>query len=248
MSLRWPGLCFAFAVLPALGQADSTFDPERVPPQIVVMVHKHRLGPDMVEVTAASATYPKALLESQAAAIARLSGSEARGLTTFVQGTDPKFKFVKATFAMDGMIDREGGRIRLDPLVKAFLGAPAPHTVTGLLVTFEGEKPVDKQTLKEYSEPEKDPVVALKARVATQPDAIEYRIAVRTQDPAAFTVPDRYVERTGPAETSKAVRPSGLPTGAIALVAVAALAGGALVYFLLAGRSSSARGRTAPRT
>ena len=248
MIRRWACLPCLFFALPALGQAEPPFDPERVAPQIVVMVHKHRLGPDMVEVTAASASYPKALLESQAAAIARLSGSEARGLTSYVQGTDPKFRFVKATFAMDGMIDRDGGRIRLDPLVKAFLGAPAPHTVTGLLVTFEGEKPVDKQTLKEFAAPPDDPVVALKARVATQPDAIEYRIAVRTQDPAKFTIPDRYVERTEAAGTSKPVRAPEAPIGPIAFVVVAALAGGALVYFLLAGRSSNGKGRTAPRT
>lgn len=206
-------------------------DPEKVAPQVIVNVRKHPIGADMVQITAAAPDYPKELLAAQAKAIGANLDSEARGLEVYTTGTDPKFRFVKAGFATDGLIDRESGSLRLQALVRAFLGAPAPHQVKALIVTFEGEKVVDGKTLKVYA----NDGVSLKATESKFPPGIEYRIVALTQEPDLLSIPDKVEAKSAELPTVKP--PSQLsPAVPIALIGVAAVSGAALVYLWLSGR------------
>lgn len=230
--------------LASLAQGSPENDPEKVAPQVIVNVRKHQMGADMIEVTAASASYPKALLQSQCERMGQLLQSPARGLAVYESGTEPRFKFIKASFATDGLVDRDHGTINLEAVVKAFLGAPAPHAVRSLLVTLEGEVPVGKQTLQDFS----SDTVRLKANVSTFPKGLEYRILALTQDAEKISIPGRYVEPKAP-EKPSLKKPSGTPGWLpAALLGVAGLAGGALVYFALSGRGRSAQGPSNRRT
>lgn len=238
--------CFLAVVLLAatLCPAQQPLDPDSKAPQVVVIVHKHPVGADIVDVTVSDANYPKPLLQSQMEALGRELQSEPRGLSVYTSGTDPKFKFLKASFAVDGLIDRTNGTIALQAVVRAFLGAPAPYTIDSLLVTFEGESPVAQQTLMEYS----SKTVALKMHVSNFPKGIEYRIVALTQDPTQLEIPGRYEPAKNPGQShtpAKKNNPNWVTWG---LVGCAGIAGAALVYFVVSGRAAKKRNGLAPRT
>ncbi|MBS1721557.1 MAG: hypothetical protein JSS66_00970 [Armatimonadetes bacterium] len=234
-------LTVGIAVFPLLatpqGKADN--DPEKTAPQIIVNVRKHPIGADMVSVTVASKAYPMDLLKTQCEALGTSLGSDARGLAVTFSGEDERFRFVRASFATDHIIDREKGQVRLQNIVRSFLGAPAPHTLTSFMVTLEGEEPVEKQTIQDYASDK----VIVKAHFSKDPKGIEYRILALTQVPNDLVIPDKYVP---PTPVQKAVpkqeqRPPATLT--LGLVALAGIAGAALVYFGLAGRAASASRR-----
>lgn len=225
-------------------QTLSETDPDKVAPQVVINVRKHPMGADMVDVTCASARYPKDLLQAQCEKIGQAVNSPARGLVVYVSGNEPKFQFVKASFATDNIIDREKGTIDLQALVRSFLGAPEPNTVQSFLITLEGEVPVDKQTLQDYA----SDTVRLKASVSTFPKGLEYRVLALTQNPEKLTIPGRFVEPK-PSEKSSQKGPQGQTSWLqIALLTVAGIAGVALVYFAVSGRGRSSQGRSKRRT
>lgn len=227
-----------------LAQDPPRVNPESVPPQVVIIVRKHALGPDLVDVTVSAKDYPLALLEQQCRAMAAGLGSDARGLSVVRSGFDPKIKFAKASFATDGIIDRDKGEVKLAKLVRNFLGAPSEWRLSSFLVTLDGEVPVEKQTLKEFS----SDAVVLRANVSHSPRGIEYRILALTQDPEKFDIPVRHKEPVVK-EQKPPSDPSSLPSWVpIALVAVAGLAAGLLVYSALSGRSPRPNGRTDQRT
>lgn len=244
MSRPLSALVALLFALGATAQPKPETDPEKVPPQAVVNVRKLALGPDMVDITIASKGYPLDLLSQQCGKLAQLLGSDARGLQVSLSGYDPKFKFAKASFATDGLIDRDKGEVRLEAIVKALVDGQGSWRLRSFLVTLDGEAPVEKQTLKSFQ----SEAVVLKAHVSESPKGIEYRILALTDDPTKIKIPVRH-ESAKPQE-QKASR--GASTEAnwlpLALVGVAGLAAGLLVYSALSARSSKPKGRTDQRT
>ncbi len=230
-------LALVAALAPLLALPQPAADPELVAPQVTVAVRKHSMGADLVSVAMVSADYPPELLRAQCERVGQATGSPVRGLEVRLEGPREGLRIVRASFATDGLIDRLEGELRLEPLVRAFLGAPAPHTVTSFLVLFPGEQPVEGKTLQDY----RSDVVSLKARAVASPPGIECRIVVGTQDPALLTIPSRFV----PDEGTRVER--GTPPGPnpvlVGLLVLAGLAAGALVYSLLV-RSSGRRHRS----
>lgn len=225
-------------------QSPPKADPESVPPQAVINVRKSALGPDLVEITIAAKNYPLETLRAQCETIARNLGSDARGLSVILSGYDPKFKFAKASFATDGIIDRDKGEVRLEAVIRGLVGGPAPFQLNSFLVTLDGESPVEKQTLKSYESKS----VVLKAHVSDSPKGIEYRILALTQDPAEVSIPSKH-EDAKSTEPKASREPSSeanwLP---LVLVVVAGAAAGLLVYSALSARSSRSKRRTDQRT
>jgi hypothetical protein len=208
---------------------------DMAPPQVTVTVTEHPTSAEMVEVTALRPDYPADLLRSQAEAVGRNAGSESRGVTVFKSGPNERIRFLKARFATDNLIDRKESVLWLEPIVKAFLGAPEPYTVTSLMVTFDGEKPVPGKTLQDFA----SRGVELTAHSFEAPRAVEYRIALLSQDPSQVSIP-RAHEGKMAREPSAAVT-SGPEPVVIALLALAGLAGGALVYFLVSAKHGRRR-------
>lgn len=201
-----------------------------VPSQAVVVVRKHQMGADMVEITMLDPKYPLDLLRDQVRKVGEYAGSTSRGIQVGKTAAEKESQqFVKAAFATDNLIDEASGRLRLEPFARAFAGAPKPHTVQAFLVSFEGQRPTEK-TLKTFQ----SETIALSGRAIPPPfGGLEYRVALFSQDPAKIAIPDEHQPAPPPpAKAEPAPRESGNGLK-IALLVIAALAAGALVYFFM---------------
>lgn len=200
---------------------------------VVVIVRLHNTGADLVEITMREPDYPLDLLKLQVQKMCEGFDAPPRGLyvgkVSLSSTNNPKFQYVKATFATNGMMDADKGVFKIQPILRAFAGVPPPHTVSGFTIDYENVAP-SKVTLQKYSLPN---VVESEARYTSAPPlrGIEYRIRLLTQDPAQITFPDEYEPRkttpvnSAPANDSRVL--------IIVLICVAGLAAGALVYFAM---------------
>jgi hypothetical protein len=141
-------------------------------------------------------------------------------------------------FAVDGVIDRQKGAMRLNPFAKAFAGAATPWTIHSLDLVFQNESPTST-TLKRWEG--KGVIVEGRFQDSKDPmlKGIEYRIQLISQDPAKMDIPEPGDKAV--AAVTKAPRASGADWATIAVFLIAAGAVGALVYSLLL------RGRPAAR-
>lgn len=206
--------------------------------QIIVQVSKHRFGADMFEITAVDPSYPPDLLRQQAARIGELAGTPDRGLAVgkVNVGGDPKLASARATFATNGIIDRDKGTLRVSPIIQAFAGAPEPYAVHGMMILFNGERPTPN-VLRSFA----TPGVRLQAVADVDQPSIEYRIQLLSQDPALLDVPDtaRTEQKTPPIASTE--QRNGVDWSLWIALFVAAIATGVLVYYLM--MRASAKGR-----
>jgi hypothetical protein len=164
--------------------------------------------------------------------------SPPRGLMVFgysFRPNDPAGTFVKATFATDGLADPNSGVYRLGPIARALAGGPAGHQIHGIAVIFENMAP-GADTLQSWGLASGDPV-AVEGKYEPGPIGLEYRILLRTQDPAKIDIPDRPTVNQ-PVPASKPAPAKDNPWGLYGLLVVSAIAIGALVYSLTLRRPS----------
>lgn len=230
--------CILFASLGAVAQEPLLF--LKVRTDVAIIVRKHPLGADMVDITMRDPNYPKELLTSQVEEMCRLLGTPARGLAVTVQSVAPgaQFTFVKANFATNGII-LANGDLHIEPILKAFAGAPAPYTIQGISLAFPGFVP-SKKTLQRYDQPG---MMEAEGRYTDQPAALkglEYRVQLLTQDPSKISFPDEYGQSEAAATVPRASENSSR-TWLFAIVIVAAIAVGALVYFAMLRAGARAR-------
>lgn len=211
-------------------------------PDVTITVTKHAsTGVDVVEMTTQRPDYPVALLQEQAGKVAAALGVAPTGLKVgpYQIGNNPDLRFTQATFAVQGLVDRAGGILRVEPFAKAFAGAPEPNTVDVLMVQFDGERPTGN-TLKSYFP--KDGPVRVQAVAGAAGGGVEYRIQLLTQDPAKISIPDdrrQPLPQAAPPPPKPGPGPDWLLYG---VIFVAAIAVGALVYsLLLRGRPRAGR-------
>lgn len=212
-----------------LGFGQSLF--QTVRPDVLVLVKKHPSGADIVEISVTKASFPPELLRDRLTALCTDLGYGPHGLQVFqsqINGSGDEMRFLKARFGTNGLIDSLTGRLRIQAIVRAFAGIPAPDTVTGLSVVFDAFKP-SKETLQKY----KSATVNLEAQFNPPPaSGLEYRVLLASQDPRKIEIPDH-------AEPIAAQKPSEGKTGASStpswitwvLIGVPATSFGALVYF-----------------
>jgi hypothetical protein len=207
-------------------------------PDVIVQITRHRLGANMFEVTAVTPGYPTDLLHAQVEKLGQLAGSGVRGVAVgqYTIGGDRKLTFTKATFATDGIIDRERGILHVTPIIQAFAGAPAPYTVSGMQIIFSGETAGPK-TLKSYS----SPGVRLQAKENASPPMVEYRIQLLSQNPADLIVPDESVPEQNAPKIASTVQRSGFDWGLWIPLLFAAAAASILVYFLIVRAAAKPR-------
>jgi hypothetical protein len=204
---------------------------ESAKPDVIVQISKHQYGADMFEITAVKPYYPVELLVEQINKMCDIVGVPARGIRAGQAGIggDPRLTSTRATFATNGIIDREQGILRIEPIIKAFAGAPRPYTVHGLLVLFNGEQPTT-HVLKSYM----TPGVRLQGASLENPPAVEYRIQLLSQDPKLLEVPDTGVppEQNQP-QTASTVQQTGFDWLLWISLSAAAIASSILVYFFM---------------
>ena len=214
----------------------SVFDVAK--PDILVQVKKHPFGADLFEITAVMPNYPADLLNRQVNKMCELIGVPARGLLVGSAGIggDPKLTSTRATFATDGVINREKGTLRIEPIIQAFAGAPSPYTVHGITILFNGEQPTDR-VLRNF----RGPGLRLQATALENPPVIEYRIQLLSQDPNQLKIPSTEpVEQNRP-QTASTVQQNGVDWSLWIPLFTAAVAAGILVYFLMVRASTKPR-------
>jgi hypothetical protein len=213
-----------------------------IQPDASIVVQKHSTGADMVEISMKDPNYPLPLLESQANTICSLLGSPARGLSVTKDAvggdSNPNLTFVKATFATDGVIGSDGS-LRIEPFLKGMAGAPQPFTIQGLSISFADMSP-NSETVERFNQP--DDVLA-EARYTPHGvlKGLEYRIALKTQDPAKIFFPDRTPAVSTPVAIDSKPGSEGPNLWLFGLFALVSIAAGALVYFGMLRSGSNGR-------
>ena len=208
-----------------------------VAPQATIIVTKHNSGADVVQITMLDPNYPAETLRAQIADLGKRLDVEPRGVQVFTFNADTSGTtqgFLRASFAVNGLIDDTRDRLRLQPIVQAMAGVPAPFTLRGLGVIFANRQ-ASRATLAAFS----SPAIQLQGTVQASPPTLEYRVKLLEQAPDRIVIPDTAepIEPVKPSE-GKAKGVDGLTIG---LIAAAVLAAGALVYSLaLRGRSARA--------
>src|SRR5579871_4178584 len=104
-------------------------------PDILVQVRHHPLGADIFEISAVQPNYPGQLMADQVNRLCQILNDPPRGLQVF-SAQIGDIRSTRATFATDGVIDPAHGVLRIEPIIQAFAGAPAPNTVHGLTILF----------------------------------------------------------------------------------------------------------------
>jgi hypothetical protein len=206
-------------------------------PDVTVVIREHSTSADMVEVTMSRADYPPELLREQLERLGAELGSPPRGLNVAVVKMAPNnrnLQFVKATFAVNGILDRAGKRLDIQPILRGFAGAREPFTIDSLLIIFDGERP-GPRTVKSH----RSDAVEAEAAFVAAPTEIEYHVRLKTQDPAKIEFPPQAPEPTSDAKPSE--ERSGTPVLFYAALGAGALAVGALVYLALLRSGGSAR-------
>ncbi len=206
---------------------------------VFVTVTEHSTGAEIVEITPKDAAYPKEALQQDAESLAAELGQRPRGLQ--IQAVDidgsgkPEMRFVRASFAVDGLIERNPLRLRLAPVVQAFARGQVAEFPRVLSVMFQGEAP-DDRTIRRY----RSSSVRVEALFHDDPRAIEYRVQIQRPDPAGIAIPDRASDPAPTQPRQTAPRPTSMWL-VVAFVLSAGLAAGALVYSLVL-RKPSKRG------
>ncbi len=244
LPLACAALVSTLAVSQALGsQAEPEAPAEqdlslflRAKPDVVILVEKHAIGTDIVEVSMVRADYPPALLRQQIEDFAERLGSELHGLQVYrheLRKDDPKMVFLRASFGVTGLISNGAERLyQLEPLAQSFAGAPEPYTLHTLNVIFQGERP-NPITLQKFS----GAGVELEGQFHRQPDGIEYRIQLLSQNPDEIEIPDRYQKEVESVSIEKE-KPQGPAAWVWVAYATGSLAVGGLVYWILLNRQT----------
>ncbi|RYG36776.1 hypothetical protein EON81_08710 [bacterium] len=217
-------ILFALLALAASAPAQSGQTVAQTRPDLYVTIRESATGTDSVEISPVNTEYPQEKLRERAIQIAQSLGEEPRGLLVQVvplgsiQGKDP----IQVTFGVDGLSNKKEGWIRLSEIVKPFVA----DGVKGVVVLCERFVP-NKETVLSY----KSDAVQMEATPQPGNSGAEFRIRISTDDPNRIDIPIRNAPKKAEAtKTAASTRPDFVTYG---IVAVAALALGALVYSLL---------------
>ena len=220
---------WSFLLCPIAALAQSNVPAQiGIRPQAIIQVSKSKVGADLVLITVLDADYPGKLLQSQAAAMGSDQPDGIRGLQIYqsqLKKDDPQSSFWKASFAVNGLIDPSQGALRLQPIVRAMAGAPAPHTIHQFFVEFDRTK-AEAPTLADFSSP------AVQVKRQVQGPTVEYAVTLLSQIPSQIQIPDTTAMKFAPVAAPR-VSPSGPDWVLWATFLVGAVAAGALVYSLL---------------
>lgn len=229
---------FLAALTTVFGQGQSPDLFRTVRPQLMITIRRDPNGSaaDLLELKSTDADYPPLQLQQQILKLGESLNSQPRGLSFERHAVAANMSSVRATCAIDNVIDRKTGQFHLTEIARAFAGGEAGHQVTGLSLSFLGERP-GKKTLLAFGT-EADGVQVQGDYNATF-GSIEYRVKLNSQDPARISIPEGG-EQNAPQRPSSDGRNS-VDWSLWGLIAIAAIAVGALVYSLLIRTATSKR-------
>ena len=209
-------------------------------PDVSVVVKKHDLGADLVEMTFLNGDYPPEVAQTQIDNMAKMLGSTARGVSfsKVDMGAATRGAMLKVSFGIDGLIDRSHGVLHVSQIAKAMVGAPAPYTIGGIMVVFDREIP-GPTTIRNYFPGNR--TVEVQARADDPRVGVEYRIRLLSQVADAIVIPEGD-QQSKPETPNRSQKSNDLYIWII--LVIASIAAGALVYsLLLQSRSTASRKR-----
>ncbi|MGI8924703.1 MAG: hypothetical protein ACR2HJ_11835 [Fimbriimonadales bacterium] len=214
---------FVGLALPALAQPQVLLSGR---PDVHINVKKSSVGPEYVVIRMQDEKYPKDLLADQIERLGQYKNTDIRGLEIVYTAAGGMIgNMLTASFAMNGLIDRQAGTLELNAFARAFAGGPEAHRVEMLAITFENERPKEGVTVAKSSGA---------ANVISQYDAnlnaVDYRVTLKTQNPDQIRIPETVQDQTKQAQQASKVQSGG---HLVPWVAAAAVAAGVLVYFAL---------------
>jgi hypothetical protein len=226
----WAAILALLTVAMVWATPTDETDPARVRPDVFIHIRPATERAAGVMITVGQENYPVELLSQQINQLASSVNSPLRGLQILEDKMDTRadVRVLRATMGIDNLITQSTGIVELEPIARAFTGAPEPHRIRSIMVTVEKFR-AGFNALQEL------PTGAVRVRgVQMQdPEGVEYRILLLTQDPNQVVIP-RMVEASAPAKPRPA--PSGPDLRIVLLTTLAVLAGGGLVYFLVPRR------------
>jgi hypothetical protein len=219
------GLAVA-CIASAMGQSAHVITPTRL--QAIVQVRRDSVGADVVKISMFDPKYSPKILRDQVEDLGTITGSGVRGLQITADPIDPKdpsSKAVKATFAIDGLIDPKGQWVKLAPIVKALTRGQGTSETAGLnnfQVDFDFEIPKSVDLI-DFDAPEVD----ISRRLIEQ--SMEYTVLVKAQNSKGIDIPD--FAPTASSSTAPVAK-SKTDWFVVLAIGVAITAAGALVYCL----------------
>ncbi len=236
-----------WAWLGILGLVSSAFAQQQSPavnlfqtvrPQLLLTIRRDPNGSraDLLEVKSVEPGFPEDLLRNQILELGRQMNCDPRGLSVgrYSLTGDASMTSIKASCAIDNIIDRDRASFHLTQIARSFAGAPKPNEVVGLTVLLIGETP-RLETLLAFGNPG-DPVQVQGVKDSAF-KGIEYRIKLNSQIPSEINIPESGEQNSVPGPST--VASSRIDWLLWALIGIAAIAFGALVYSLLINRAIS---------
>lgn len=203
--------------------------------EATVVVRKHSMGADIVDITPLATDYPVTELRAVVDRLnLELKGS-VRGIQVYDVTQSGQGRMVRLTFGCDGLIDRANGVLRVNPIARAFAPTKGSTAIKSFIVQFENEVP-GARSIQRYS----SDAIDVEAKTAGDQYGVEYRVVLKTNDPKAIDIPEGEAKRVNQT-------PVPVPSSDRALwivLGIAGLGAGALVYCLLLWpRSKGSRAR-----
>ena len=226
ISARWIAPVI-LGLLASFGFAQSNFYGS-VRPDAIIVVKKHPMGSDLVEITYQGADYPSTAINAMLGRLGKALGNEPRSLTTTADD-----KVVKASFAVVGLISDSNPKVNLAALAIAMAFGERP--VRSFSVFFDGLSP-DQNTPKKWF-PENNSWM-MEGVSMSSPKGLDYRVKVNTNDPNEIYMPDTKHQPANSGKPGAGGRPNIFILGGIILGAIAI---GLLVYSALLRPRSKGR-------
>lgn len=226
----WAAFLALLAVCCSWAAPTDETDPGLVRPDVFIHIRPATERAAGVMITMGQGSYPVELLAKQINQLAASVNSPLRGLQIIEDKMDTRadVRVLRATMGIDNLITQSTGIVELEPIARAFAGAPEPYRIRSIMVTVEKFQAGFNALQELPTGP-----VRVRGVQMRDPEGVEYRILLLTQDPEQIIIP-RLVEASAPAKPRPAA--AGPDLRLVLLTTLAVLAGGGLVYFLVPRR------------
>jgi len=219
----WSSLVICSVAVAAPSQSGVSTSTPRL--EAIVQVQRDSIGANIVKISMLDPYFKPAVLKERIEAIGTLTGSGVRGLQITANPIDPKApqeRALRATFAVDGLIDSKGGWVKISPIIKGLATAAGQNEIRNLQINFDFEHPTSKD-LDSFSSSDLDVARSIVDK------SLVYTVLVKRTDPKDIRVPD-FADAASVAGP-QAERPQ-VDWMIVVAVGVAIVAVGALVYCL----------------
>ncbi len=191
-----------------------------VKPEAAIVVKKHSMGSDLVEITFQGADYPQSAINDKMTRLGQALGNEPRNVSSAIGD-----QVVKTSFAVVGLITDQNPKVNIAALALAFGFGERP--IRSFSVFFVDLVP-DANTPNKWFAPHD--AWMMEGVSMSSPKGLDYRVQVNSSDPNEIYMPDKGTSTKIPGKPGKSGGPNifllgGTIGGAIAI--------GLLVYSAL---------------